>query len=86
MDLLTDAVDASREFIPFLATILVVVLVTSILNRTLRKRWQDKPEAQFRFQLIMLMTTLVGVLAVVVSLPVSDALRKPAAKPDRRAA
>ncbi len=75
MDLLTNAIEASREFIPFLATILVVVLLTSILNRTLKKRWQDKPEAQFRFQLIMLMTTLLGVLTVVVSLPVSDALR-----------
>ncbi|MDJ0916607.1 MAG: mechanosensitive ion channel [Woeseiaceae bacterium] len=75
MTFVTEAIAASREFIPFLATVLVVILITSILNRSLRKRWRDKPEAQFRFQLIMLMTTLVGVLAIVVALPVSDALR-----------
>ncbi|MDJ0758396.1 MAG: mechanosensitive ion channel [Woeseiaceae bacterium] len=75
MTFVTEAVAASREFIPFLSTVLVVILVTSILNRSLRKRWRDKPEAQFRFQLIMLLTTLIGVLAVVVALPVSDALR-----------
>ncbi len=75
MELISDAIAASRAFIPFLATVLVVILVTSVLNRVLRKRWHDKPEAQFRFQLIMLVTTLIGVLAIVVTLPVSDALR-----------
>lgn len=75
MTILDNALTASRAFIPLLATILVVVLVTGILNRWLRKRWKDNPDAQFRFQLIMLVTTLVGILAIIVALPVSEALR-----------
>ena len=56
-------------------TALAVILALSLINWALRRRWGDNPDAQFRFQLIMLALTFAGILAVVVALPVSGELR-----------
>ena len=75
MTLVDNALAASRSFVPLLATLVVVFVVIALLDRGLKKRWKDNPDAQFRFQLIMLVTTLVGILAIIVALPISEALR-----------
>jgi hypothetical protein len=68
-------VEITVRFLPLLTTVTVVVAVLLSVNYVLRRRWKDDPDAQFRFQLIMLALTFAGLLAVVVSLPVDDALR-----------
>ncbi len=75
LDLIGQAIAASRALLPLLATAAVVVAVLMLTNRLLKRRWRDRPDAQFRFQLIMLLLTLTGGLAVIVALPVSDTLR-----------
>ena len=75
MTIVDNALTASRSFIPLLATLVVVFVVTALLDRWLKRRWKDNPDAQFRFQLIMLVTTLIGILAIIVALPISEALR-----------
>ena len=52
-----------------------MVAVLLLADRALRTRWRAQPEAQFRLQLIMLLLTLCGGIAVIVALPVTDALR-----------
>ncbi len=63
------------RFVPLLATILVVTVVLSLMNRTLRRRWKDQPDAQFKFQMIMMLSTFVALLMIVVALPISDTLQ-----------
>ncbi|MBT8062426.1 MAG: mechanosensitive ion channel [Xanthomonadales bacterium] len=61
--------------LPFLLTLAVVVVGLGLANWGLKRRWKDDPDAQFRFQLIMLALTFAGLLAVIVALPINDALR-----------
>ena len=71
----TYLLEAAARFAPLLATIVLVVLILAATNRVLRKRWEDQPGAQFRFQLIMLALTFAGLLAILVAMPINDALR-----------
>lgn len=75
MELIRAALQGAERFLPLLATIVVVIVVLLLVNRVLRRRWGGRPDAQFRFQLIMLVATFVGILAVIVELPISDSLR-----------
>jgi small conductance mechanosensitive channel len=63
------------RFVPLLATIAGVVLLLAFVNWFLSRRWRDQPDTQFRFQLIMLALSFAGLLAIIVALPVNDALR-----------
>lgn len=63
------------RFAPLIVTALVSILVLLVTNRSLRKRWADHPEAQFRFQLIMLALTLAGIVALIIAMPVDETLR-----------
>lgn len=65
----------ARRYLPFLVVLALTTSSLAFLNFFFRKRLQDKPDLQFRFQLVMLCLTLVAVLAVVIALPVSDTLR-----------
>ncbi|MBT8151574.1 MAG: mechanosensitive ion channel, partial [Gammaproteobacteria bacterium] len=67
--------DALPKSIPLLATLVVVVLLLSGANWFLRRRWASNPDAQFRFQLIMLFLTLAGLLATIIALPIENALK-----------
>lgn len=64
-----------KRFLPLLVVVALAASSLAALNIFFRKRLQDKPDLQFRFQLVMLCLTLVAVLAVVIALPVSDTLR-----------
>jgi small-conductance mechanosensitive channel len=63
------------RFVPLLVTAILSVAILLLLNKSLRRRWSENPDAQFRFQLIMLALTLAAVIAFVIALPVNDALR-----------
>jgi len=63
------------RFVPLLVTAILSVAILLLLNKSLRRRWSDNPDAQFRFQLIMLALTLAAVIAFVIALPVNDAVR-----------
>ena len=76
VELLRDLVADAKEFIPLLLTLTAVTVLLAVLNAYFRRRWKDKTDLQFRFQLIMLALTLAGVVAVVIALPVGD-LRAP---------
>ena len=68
-------VNAIGELVPLVLTIAIVVLGRVLVNWGLKRRWKDQSEAQFRFQVIMLILTLAGVLAIVIALPIDDGLR-----------
>jgi len=75
MDFIDTAFLQVSEFLPALGTIIIVVGVLAASNWLLKRRWQDNPDAQFRFQLIMLALTFAGILAVIVALPINDDTR-----------
>ena len=72
---MTELLQTVANFVPLLATIAAVVVGLAFCNWFLRRRWRDNPDAQFRFQLIMLALSFAGLLAIIVALPVNDALR-----------
>jgi Na+/melibiose symporter-like transporter len=53
------AEEASR-FLPFLITLAAATVLLTVLNYYFRCRWKDRSELQFRFQLIMLVLTLIN--------------------------
>ncbi len=63
------------RFIPLLGTTVAVVMLLTGINWFLQRRWRDQPDTQFRFQLIMLALSFAGLLAIIVALPINDALR-----------
>ncbi|NNC54511.1 MAG: mechanosensitive ion channel family protein [Pseudomonadales bacterium] len=67
--------DFLSQSVPLLATLATVVLSLAGINWFLRRRWENDPDAQFRFQLIMLSLTLAGVLAVIIALPIANDLK-----------
>lgn len=75
MDLFSNAVATAAIFVPALVTLVLVLGGLALVNWILRRQWKDNPDAQFRFQLIMLALTFAGVLAVIVALPVTDSTR-----------
>lgn len=74
-DIAGDLFDALKAFLPLLVTVAAVLVFLGLANWGLRRHWRDQPGAQFRFQLIMLALTFAGGLAIIVALPVTDALR-----------
>jgi small-conductance mechanosensitive channel len=75
MDILNILTATALRFLPLLATLVVVTFLLMFLNRHFRKRWKGNPDLQFRFQLIMLVLTMAGVLAVIIVLPIDGVLR-----------
>lgn len=65
----------AKRYLPFLVVLALATSSLAALNFFFRSRLKDKPDLQFRFQLVMLCLTLVAVLVVVIALPVSDTLR-----------
>ncbi|MDH3512148.1 MAG: mechanosensitive ion channel family protein [Gammaproteobacteria bacterium] len=63
------------RFVPLLGTIAAVVVLLFSINWVLRRRWHGNPDAQFRFQLIMLALSFAGLLAIIVAMPINDAVR-----------
>jgi small-conductance mechanosensitive channel len=72
---MTGFIEELARFLPVLGTIAAVVIVLGSINWFLRRRWHDDPDAQFRFQLIMLALSFAGLLTIIVALPINDALR-----------
>jgi len=65
----------AASFTPLLGTLVAVALTLAGINWVLKRRWKDNPDAQFRFQLIMLALTFAGLLAIILALPISEETR-----------
>ncbi len=72
---MTGLIENLARFVPLLGTIAAVILLLAAINWFLRRRWQGDPDAQFRFQLIMLALSFAGLLTIIVALPINDAVR-----------
>jgi small-conductance mechanosensitive channel len=72
---MTGFIEDLARFVPLLGTIAAVIIVLGSINWFLRRRWQGDPDAQFRFQLIMLSLSFAGLLTIIVALPINDAVR-----------
>ncbi len=72
---MTGFIEDLARFVPLLGTIAAVIIVLGAVDWTLRRRWHGDPDAQFRFQLIMLALSFAGLLTVIVALPINDAVR-----------
>jgi small-conductance mechanosensitive channel len=75
VELINSAIAGLKDLIPALATIAIILAGLGFLNRVLKRRWRTNPDAQFRLQMIMLTMSLAGFIAVIVTLPISNALR-----------
>ena len=75
MDFLNELATGALRYVPVIGVLAGVSVGLAIINWILRSRWKDNPDAQFRFQLIMLGLTFSGGLAIIVALPISDTLR-----------
>jgi len=75
MNLIDSLVRTVAVLVPTAGTALLVVLGLLLLNWLLKRRWRNNPDAQFRYQLIMLTLTFAGGLAVILALPVNDSAR-----------
>lgn len=75
MNVFESALAAIGPALPFLAVFTLVIAGLSLTKFVLERRYAEKTGAGFRIQLIMLGLTLVGLLAVIMALPVSDTLR-----------
>jgi len=71
MELINNIIAKAAEFTPVLGTIALVAAGLFFVDWLLKRRWKDNPDAQFRFQLIMLALTFAGFLSVILALPVS---------------
>ena len=68
---MSDYIENLARFLPLAGTIVAVVALLGSINWFLRRRWHDNPDAQFRFQLIMLALSFAGLLTIIVN----DAVR-----------
>lgn len=75
MEYVQKALTVAGTFLPVLIIAALVVLSLFFINRLLAKRWQDRVEMHFRFQLTMLLLYFLGVLVVIVCLPINDTLK-----------
>lgn len=75
MDLLNTFIGNAKTFLPLLGMVVLVAVGLKIVDWALKRRWKDNPDAQFRFQLIMLALTFAGFLSVILALPVNDETR-----------
>jgi small-conductance mechanosensitive channel len=73
MELFGNLLAFARPLLPFLATLAVVTAVLATAHTLLNRRYGDYPQARFRVQLVLLTLTLVGVLAVTLTLTRDDA-------------
>jgi small-conductance mechanosensitive channel len=72
MDILKAFLDKLTNFVPTAATILLAVIVIVAVRYILNKRYAGTPGHQFRLQMFMLALFFVGLLAVILTLPVSE--------------
>lgn len=75
MSLIDTLTTVATRFLPVLSILALGLATLGFINHFLRQRWHAQTGTQFRFQLIMLILTLITSLAVILVLPVSEVLR-----------
>lgn len=72
MSSLFDTLLASGSTVKLLATVVFCFISLTLLNRYLKKYWSNR---KFLFQFLMLVLTIIAIVAIIIVLPLSDALR-----------
>lgn len=72
MELLNAIYDFIRPVLPMSTTVVGVLLVIYAVKLIAEKRYATVPGLRFRMQVVLIILSLLGFLAVVVALPVSD--------------
>ena len=75
MSLIDYFILGTQNWLPVIITTFLVVVSIASVNFILKKRWQQKSDMHFHFQLSMLALGAIGVLIIIISLPISDTLR-----------
>ena len=75
VDILNSFIALATRFLPLLGTLVLLGAGLKLTDFVLKRRWKDNPDAQFRFQLIMLGLTFLGFLTALLVLPVSEDTR-----------
>ena len=64
-----------HPYLPSLMTIIAITLFLTVINRITLKRLSKNQGKLLRQQLFMIVVTFIGVIAILVSLPVSDSIK-----------
>jgi small-conductance mechanosensitive channel len=72
MSQILDLFALAEPMVKVLITVILCFIFLAVLNRYLKRYWQKR---KFQFQFLMLCLTLVSIVAVIITLPLSDALR-----------
>lgn len=75
MNKITEYADRFIDFAPSAAAIVVAIIVLWVIHWMLQRRLSDVSEQGFKRPLITLVISLVGLLAVILLLPISDSSR-----------
>jgi small-conductance mechanosensitive channel len=68
-------VEASKELIPLGTTVIVVLVILVSAHYILMRRYRETLGIRYRIQLLMLILSFLGLLAILLALPVSEATR-----------
>jgi small-conductance mechanosensitive channel len=72
MSLFGDILETGRSLLPVLAAIAIVGAALATINYVLSRQFGGHPRARFRIQVVMLVLTLVGLLAVILVISRND--------------
>lgn len=75
MDLISTWVSGLSLYLPSAVTIFVIILLITIINRLTLKRLSKNQGRLLRQQLTMILVTFIGIIAILISLPISDAIK-----------
>ncbi|UZE94969.1 mechanosensitive ion channel family protein [Alkalimarinus alittae] len=75
MDLFSNWVSELSQYIPSVITISIIVLLLTAINQITLKRLSKNQGRLLRQQLFMIVVTFVGIIAILISLPVSDSIK-----------
>lgn len=74
MDILTQLIERTIEFIPAGVAIIGVVFVIFIVKLILDRRYHGLPGQQFQRQLVLLILSFIGLLVIILALPISETM------------
>lgn len=75
MNLIESVLSIAATFVPLLLIVMIAIAVIVFVDRTLRKRSLDNPDARVRNQLIILSLAFAAGLAAIIAMPVSNETR-----------
>ncbi|MGA1870636.1 MAG: mechanosensitive ion channel domain-containing protein [bacterium] len=75
MQILTWMINAINPFLPTFLVLLLIIISILMAHYIFEKRFEAKPGQRFRYQLITLLLSFIGLIMIILVLPVNDTLR-----------